>query len=185
MHRAPNGRLNRLLAVSSICEMSCAAMRMCEWEATVNPTRSRDRVVALIRLKSLFSMMFRRERSRAQWALSRIRSAPCARREELVARVVQNEVLQRCVIPAKAGTPEARHVRPSLPMPASAGMTLTFLIASAPLRIRLEIPRDQLIPAASRAVGRGSPRRAARDPSRRADRCRGGTERCRPASPRP
>jgi hypothetical protein len=38
---------------------------MCEWEATVNPTRSRYRFVALMRLKSLFSMTFGRERLKA------------------------------------------------------------------------------------------------------------------------
>src|SRR5271168_3613120 len=44
----------------------------------------------------------------------------------LVVRVVQNEVLQRCVIPAKAGI-QSPGTRGQLWMPAFAGMTLTFL----------------------------------------------------------
>jgi hypothetical protein len=50
---------------------------------------------------------------------------------------------------------------------------------------RRENVPDRLIPAASRAVGRESPRRPDQAQRRRADRCRGGTERCRRASPRP
>ena len=45
----------------------------------------------------------------------------------LVARVVQNEVLQRCVIPAKAGI-QSPSTRGQVWMPAFAGMTLTFLV---------------------------------------------------------
>ena len=41
-------------------------------------------------------------------------------------RVVQNEVLQRCVIPAKAGI-QSPGTRGQVWMPAFAGMTLTFL----------------------------------------------------------
>ena len=40
-------------------------LQMGEWETTVNPTRSQDRFVALMRLKSLFSMTFDRERLKA------------------------------------------------------------------------------------------------------------------------
>ena len=43
----------------------------------------------------------------------------------LVARVVQNEVPQRCVIPAKAGI-QSPGTRGQVWMPAYAGMTLTF-----------------------------------------------------------
>ena len=46
--------------------------------------------------------------------------------EWLVGRVVQNEVLQRCVIPAKAGI-QSPGTRGQVWMPAFAGMTLTFL----------------------------------------------------------
>jgi len=46
--------------------------------------------------------------------------------EWLVVRVVQNEVLQRCVIPAKAGI-QNPGTRGQVWMPAFAGMTLTFL----------------------------------------------------------
>jgi hypothetical protein len=46
--------------------------------------------------------------------------------EWLVVRVVQNEVLQRCVIPAKAGI-QNLGTRGQVWMPAFAGMTLTFL----------------------------------------------------------
>ena len=41
-------------------------------------------------------------------------------------RLVQNEVLQRCVIPAKAGI-QSPGTRGEVWMPAFAGMTLTFL----------------------------------------------------------
>jgi hypothetical protein len=44
----------------------------------------------------------------------------------LVVRVVQNEGLQRCVIPAKAGI-QSPGTRGQVWMPAFAGMTLTFL----------------------------------------------------------
>jgi hypothetical protein len=44
----------------------------------------------------------------------------------LVGRVVQNEVLQRCVIPAKAGI-QSPGTRGQVWMLAFAGMTLTFL----------------------------------------------------------
>jgi hypothetical protein len=56
-------------------------------------------------------------------------SAPLDRPEfddRLTGRVVQNEVLQRCVIPARAGIQSAG-TRGQVWMPASAGMTLTFL----------------------------------------------------------
>jgi hypothetical protein len=45
---------------------------------------------------------------------------------KLVVRVIQNEVLQRCVIPAKAGI-QSPGTRGQVWMPAFAGMTLTFL----------------------------------------------------------
>jgi hypothetical protein len=45
--------------------------------------------------------------------------------ENAVRRVVQNEVLRRCVIPAKAGIQSP--VRSQVWMPACAGMTLAFL----------------------------------------------------------
>ena len=68
---------------------------------------SRDRFVALIRLKSLFSMTFGRELLKALGAEPNPLSA-CVRspgRASRAVRVVQNEVLQR---------PEPRHARPSL-----------------------------------------------------------------------
>ena len=49
-----------------------------------------------------------------------------ASRHDLAVRVVQNEVLQRCVIPAKAGI-QSHGTRGQFWMPAFAGMTLTFL----------------------------------------------------------
>ena len=156
MHRAPKRRLNR----SSVVGRPAKQTR--EWDATVDPRRSRYRFVALMRLKSLFSMTFGRERSK-RWALSRIGSAPGVRREEPGHSDPRVEIELR-----------ERAVQMSFAPEIAAGAEDST-----------RNPRDQLIPAASRAVRRESPRRAARDPSRRADRCRGGTERCRRASPRP
>jgi hypothetical protein len=46
--------------------------------------------------------------------------------ENAVRRVVQNVVLRRCVIPAKAGI-QSRGTWAQVWMPAFAGMTMTFL----------------------------------------------------------
>ena len=58
-------------------------------------------------------------------AQAEVRAAP-ALSGRLDGRVVQNEVLQRCVIPAKAGI-QSPGTRGQVWMPAFAGMTLTFL----------------------------------------------------------
>jgi hypothetical protein len=57
----------------------------------------------------------------------RLGASPAGRRiSKLVARVVQNEVLQHCVIPAKAGI-QSPGTRGQVWMPAFAGMTLALL----------------------------------------------------------
>ncbi len=51
--------------------------------------------------------------------LGRAPRSRLGRCSDLVMRVVQNEVLQRCVIPAKRGNPEPRHARPESGCPVS------------------------------------------------------------------
>jgi hypothetical protein len=68
-----------------------------------------------------------------------------------VRRVIQNEILQRCVIAAKAGNPECRRVRT-----ASAGMTLTFL-RPPPFSAQVCVDQHAAALAASLVLRNGRP----------------------------